>query len=62
MFLMKAKSDNKDSPGLLELLEEIIGTASLKDQVEVVLEELNDLTDKKIEFGERVRITRSNVE
>lgn len=59
---MKAKSDNKDSPGLLELLEEIIGTSSLKDHVDMVLEELNELTDKKIEYGERVRITRSNVE
>lgn len=59
---MKSKSGNKEAPGLLEFLEEIIGTSGLKDDMETIQEKLTTLDDKRIEFGERVRVARSTVE
>jgi structural maintenance of chromosome 4 len=36
VFLMKSKSGSKEAPGLLEFLEEIIGTSGLKEEMETI--------------------------
>jgi len=56
---MKSKSGNKEAPGLLEFLEEIIGTSNYKESMEEIQEGLLKLDDKRIEYGERVRVARS---
>ena len=58
--MMKSKSGTKEAPGLLEFLEEVIGTSSFRDEMDGLQETMSQLEDRRIEYGERVRVARSN--
>jgi structural maintenance of chromosome 4 len=62
IFSMKAKSGVKDSPGLLEFLEDTVGTALLRDEMAVIDTKLQVLDDRRTENGERSRLARSSLE
>lgn len=56
---MKSKSGDRSLPGLLEMLEEVIGTSCYKDEMDALQEGMTKTEDKRVEYGERVRVARS---
>lgn len=56
---MKPKSGDREQPGLLEYLEEVIGTMELKESMDEKNTEIEKLEEKRYEYGERVTLARS---
>lgn len=59
--LMKPKTNNYDSPGFLEYLEEIIGTNLLIPQIEELQERLEGQMFTQMESGDRFKILEDEV-
>ncbi|PIL31300.1 hypothetical protein GSI_05998 [Ganoderma sinense ZZ0214-1] len=57
---MKPKATNKDDEGLLEYLEDIIGTAEYKEKIEDTLAEVDRLTDLRQEKLNRLKIVEKD--
>ncbi|KAI1790910.1 RecF/RecN/SMC protein [Ganoderma leucocontextum] len=57
---MKPKAANKDDDGLLEYLEDIIGTAEYKEQIEDTLAEVERLSDLRQEKLNRLKIVEKD--
>ncbi len=57
---MKPKATNKDDEGLLEYLEDIIGTAEYKEQIEDTLAEVDRLSDLRSEKLNRLKIVEKD--
>lgn len=57
---MKPKASNKDDEGLLEYLEDIIGTAEYKEQIEEALTEVDRLSDLRQEKLNRLKIVEKD--
>lgn len=55
IFMMKPRSGNVEQPGLLEYLEEVIGSNELCVRMEEMQERLECEQERRIELGERVR-------
>ncbi|KAL0562680.1 Structural maintenance of chromosomes protein 4, partial [Marasmius crinis-equi] len=53
--LMKPKATSEHDEGLLEYLEDIIGTAHYKEPIQAAMEELEQLTDLKQEKLTRLK-------
>ncbi|KRX04587.1 SMCs flexible hinge [Pseudocohnilembus persalinus] len=60
--LMKPKSGDPDKPGLLEYLEDIIGSNQYKDKIEELDEQYEKDNELRREKGERMRITEQDLE
>jgi structural maintenance of chromosome 4 len=59
---MKPKSGNEEKPGLLEYLEDIIGSNQYKEKIESLEVEFEKLQEQRREKGERMRFTESELE
>ena len=59
---MKPKSGNYDNPGLLEYLEEIIGTQHFQENIDALQEDYNSLEAKKKEGGEHLKLRQKEIE
>ncbi len=59
---MKAKSGNADSPGLLEYLEDIIGSNQHKEEIEKLEVEYEAKQEVRREKGERMRLAETELE
>ena len=59
---MKPMSGDSDKPGLLEYLEDIIGSDQFKEEIEKKDEEHENLQNEKREKGERMRIHEIDLE
>jgi structural maintenance of chromosome 4 len=59
--MMKPKSGDREQPGLLEYLEEVIGTMQLKEIMDEKSSEIEKLEEKRYEYGERVTLARSKL-
>ena len=57
---MKPKASNKDDDGLLEYLEDIIGTAQYKEPIEETLAEVERLTEERQEKLNRLKIVEKD--
>jgi structural maintenance of chromosome 4 len=55
--LMKPKAPSEHEDGLLEYLEDIIGTSSYKQPIEDALAEMDRLAEERVEKMNRLRIT-----
>lgn len=53
---MKQKSGDRDKPGLLEYLEDIIGSNVYIDQIEASVQEYNSIEETKHEKGELMKL------
>ena len=53
---MKPKSPNEHEDGLLEYLEDIIGTAQYKDPIEAAMHAVEELNDARTEKMNRLKI------
>lgn len=58
---MKPKAPNEHEDGLLEYLEDIIGTAELKPEIAEAAEKLETLQDERVLLLGRLRITEGKV-
>ncbi len=58
---MKAKSGNPDSPGLLEYLEDIIGTQKYNEKIQTLDQDVEKMQEQRREKGERMRFTEKEV-
>lgn len=58
---MKQKSGNKDHPGLLEYLEDIIGSSQFVEPLEELTKKLNELEEKRHERGERMKLSETEL-
>ncbi|GME91241.1 unnamed protein product [Ambrosiozyma monospora] len=56
---MKPKAENKNDDGLLEYLEDIIGTSEYKDQIEQGLVKIDELNDGCTKKGDLFKITET---
>lgn len=54
--MMKPKAQNENDVGMLEFLEDIIGTVRYKEPLEKLAEKVEDLSNCRIEKLNRVRI------
>lgn len=54
---MKPKSGDPERPGLLEYLEDIIGSNQYKEKIEELDEQYEKGNERRREQGERMRIT-----
>jgi hypothetical protein len=54
--LMKPKAEDKNDTGLLEYLEDIIGTDQYKDAIEDAAKELEELNEKRQTFVHRAKL------
>lgn len=59
---MKPRSGDPEKPGLLEYLEDIIGSNQFKDDIEKKDEEYEVLQNERREKGERMRIHEADLE
>ena len=59
---MKPKSNDISNPGLLEYLEDIIGSNQYKQKIESLEEEYTQLVDMQADRQERVRINEEDLE
>lgn len=59
---MKPKSGDPDKPGLLEYLEDIIGSNQHKERIEELEESYEKDNETRREKGERMRITENDLE
>lgn len=60
--MMKPRSGDPDKPGLLEYLEDLIGSNKYKEQIDKYDEEYDQLQDVRRERGEKMRITEGDLE
>ena len=58
---MKPKSNDSNDPGLLEYLEDIVGSNKYKEQIDQFEIELDRSTDQKKEKLERVKISEADL-
>lgn len=58
---MKPRSGDADKPGLLEYLEDIIGSNIFKDRIEELDTQYESLQEVRREKGERMRITEGDL-
>ena len=54
---MKQKSGDREKPGLLEYLEDIIGSNIYIDQIEAGIQEYNMIEETKHEKGELMKLS-----
>ncbi|EIN14323.1 hypothetical protein PUNSTDRAFT_129962 [Punctularia strigosozonata HHB-11173 SS5] len=54
--LMKPKATNEHDEGLLEYLEDIIGTSKYKEPIEEALQQMDQLSEERVEKLNRLRI------
>jgi len=59
---MKPKAQNEHEDGLLEYLEDIIGSAQYKDKIEELDAQLDSLGDQRNEKVSRVRMIENEKE
>ncbi|KAG5323636.1 SMC4 protein, partial [Pseudoatta argentina] len=60
--LMKPKAQNENDTGMLEFLEDIIGTFRYKEPLEKLLNKIEELTERKIEKLHRLRVVQKEKE
>ena len=60
--LMKPKTNSEDDPGLLEYLEEIIGSNKYKKEIEKLDDDCEKLIEEKREKRELVKISENELE
>lgn len=58
---MKQKSGDKDHPGLLEYLEDIIGSSQFIDLLQELGLKYNELEEQKHDRGERMKLTETEL-
>jgi len=59
---MKPKASNEHEEGLLEYLEDIIGTSKYKEQIELALVEVDRLNEERAERMSRLRVVQRDKE
>lgn len=59
---MKAKTGDPDKPGLLEYLEDIIGSNKYQEQIDGLLEQYLVLDAQRREKGEMMRVVEMDLE
>jgi len=59
---MKPKSGDPDKPGMLEYLEEIIGSNKYQSRIEELEKQNEVLQEQKREKGQRMNITEADLE
>ncbi|KYM95663.1 PREDICTED: structural maintenance of chromosomes protein 4 [Cyphomyrmex costatus] len=60
--LMKPKAQNENDTGMLEFLEDIIGTSRYKEPLEKLLNKIEELTERKLEKLHRLRVVQKEKE
>lgn len=60
--LMKPKSQNDNDTGMLEFLEDIIGTSRYKEPLEKLANKVEVLTERKMEKLHRLRVVQREKE
>jgi len=59
---MKPKGQNENDTGMLEFLEDIIGTSRYKEPLEKLTNKIEELTERKIEKLHRLRVVQKEKE
>jgi len=59
---MKPKAQNENDTGMLEFLEDIIGTFRYKEPLEKLLNKIEELTERKMEKLHRLRVVQKEKE
>lgn len=59
--LMKAKAEDKNDTGLLEYLEDIIGTDQYKEKIEETAKQLEELNELRQSFVQRAKLAGARV-
>lgn len=60
--LMKPKGQNENDTGMLEFLEDIIGTSRYKEPLEKLANKVEELTERKVEKLHRLRVVQKEKE
>lgn len=58
---MKPKASNEHEDGLLEYLEDIIGTAEYKERIEEAFSQLEKATEERAERLNRVKVVENEL-
>lgn len=59
---MKPKGQNENDTGMLEFLEDIIGTSRYKEPLEKLTNKVDDLTERRVEKLHRLRVVQKEKE
>lgn len=59
---MKPKGQNENDTGMLEFLEDIIGTSRYKEPLEKLANKVEELTERKVEKLHRLRVVQKEKE
>lgn len=60
--MMKPKGQNKNDTGMLEFLEDIIGTFRYKEPLEKLVEKVETLAERRVERLHRLRVVQKEKE